>query len=70
MQVYIKSKCVTSLHNLRHICNLYPYKEQILEINTLIEDFHKDNYSYFDVKNKYHRIHQLKNLKHDILLKL
>ena len=45
-------------------------QEQILEINNLIEDFHKDNYSYFDVKSKYHRIHQLKKLKHEILLKL
>ena len=45
-------------------------REQILEINNLIDDFHKDNYSYFDVKNKYNRIQQLKKLRHDILLKL
>ena len=45
-------------------------QEQILEINNLIDDFHKDNYSYFDVKNKYNRIQQLKKLRHDILFKL
>ena len=46
-------------------------QEQILEINSLIDDFHKDNYSCFDVKKKYNRIQQLKNLKrHDILLTL
>ena len=45
-------------------------QEQILEINNLIDDFHKDNYSYFDVKNKYNRIQQLKKLRHNILLKL
>ena len=48
---------------------IYP-QEQILEINNLIDDFHKDNYSYFDVKNKYNRIQQLKKLRHNILLKL
>ena len=26
-------------------------EEQLFEINLLIDDFHKDNYSYFDVKN-------------------
>ena len=36
-------------------------QEQILEANNLIDDFQKDNYSYFDVKNKYNRIQQLKN---------
>ena len=45
-------------------------QEQLLEINNLIDDFHKDNYSYFDVKNKYNRIQQLKKLRHNILLKL
>ena len=45
-------------------------QEQILEINNLIDDFHKDNYSYFDVKNKYNRIQQLKKLWHDILFQL
>ena len=45
-------------------------QEQILEANNLIDDFQKDNYSYFDVKNKYNRIQQLKNLRHNILLKL
>ena len=43
-------------------------EEQILEINRLIADFPKDNHSYFDVKNKYNRIQQLKKLRHDILL--
>ena len=45
-------------------------QEQILEINNLIDDFHKDNYSYFDVENKYNKIQQLKKLRHDTLLKL
>ena len=45
-------------------------QEQILEANNLIDDFQKDNYSYFDVKNKYNRIQQLKKLRHNILLKL
>ena len=45
-------------------------QEQILEANNLIDDFQKDNYSYFDVKNKYNRIQQLKNLRHNILLQL
>ena len=45
-------------------------QEQILEANNLIDDFQKDNYSYFDVKNKYNRIQKLKNLRHNILLKL
>ena len=45
-------------------------QEQILEANNLIDNFQKDNYSYFDVKNKYNRIQQLKNLRHNILLKL
>ena len=45
-------------------------QEQLLEINNLIDDFHKDNYSYFDVKNKYNRIQRLKKLRHNILLKL
>ena len=45
-------------------------QEQILEINNLIDDFHKDNYSCFDVKKKYNRIQQLKKLRHDILLTL
>ena len=35
-----------------------------------MDDFHKDNYSYFDVKNKYNRIQQLKKPWHDILFKL
>ena len=48
---------------------LFP-QEQILEINNLIDDFHKDNYSYFDVKNKYNKIQQLKKLRQEILLKL
>ena len=45
-------------------------QEQILDANNLIDDFQKDNYSYFDVKNKYNRIQQLKNLRHNILLQL
>ena len=45
-------------------------QEQILEISNLIDGFHKDDYSYFDVKNKYNRIEQLKKLRHNILLKL
>ena len=45
-------------------------QEQILEINNLIDDFHKDNYSYFDVKNKYNRIQQLKKRRHNMLRKL
>ena len=45
-------------------------QEQILEINNLIDDFHKDNYSYFDVKNKYNGIQLLIKLRHDILIKL
>ena len=45
-------------------------QEQILEANNLIDDFQKDNYSYFDVKNKYNRMQKLKNLRHNILLKL
>ena len=45
-------------------------QEQILEANNLIDDFQKDNYYYFDVKNKYNRIQKLKNLRHNILLKL
>ena len=45
-------------------------QEQILEANNLIDDFQKDHYSYFDVKNKYNRIQKLKNLRHNILLKL
>ena len=45
-------------------------QEQILEANNLIDDFQKDSYSYFDVKNKYNRIQKLKNLRHNILLKL
>ena len=45
-------------------------QEQILEANNLIDNFQKDNYSYFDVKNKYNRIQQLKKLRHNILLKL
>ena len=45
-------------------------QEQILEANNLIDNFQKDNYSYFDVKNKYNRIQQLKNLRHNILLQL
>ena len=45
-------------------------QEQILEINNLIDDFHKDNYSYFDVENKYNKIQQLKKLRHNTLLKL
>ena len=45
-------------------------QEQILEANNLIDDFQKDNYSYFDVKNKYNRIQKLKNLRHNILLQL
>ena len=45
-------------------------QEQILEANNLIDNFQKDNYSYFDVKNKYNRMQKLKNLRHNILLKL
>ena len=62
------------MHNEFTECRTYLHllspQEQILEINNLIDDFHKDNYSYFDVKNKYNRIQKLKNLRHNILLKL
>ena len=50
-----------------HLQFLSP-EEQILEINRLISDFLKNDHSYIDVKNKYNRIQQLKNLRHRILL--
>ena len=55
---------------LRTYLHFLSPQEQILEINNLIDDFHKDNYSYFDVKNKYNKIQQLKKLRQEILLKL
>ena len=55
---------------LRTYLHFLSTQEQILEINNLIDDFHKDNYSYFDVKNKYNKIQQLKKLRQEILLKL
>ena len=61
------------MHNEFTECRTYLHllspQEQILEINNLIDDFHKDNYSYFDVKKIYNRIQQLKRLRHNILLK-
>ena len=50
----------------RHLQFLSP-EEQILEINRLISDFLKNNHTYFDVKNKYNKIQQLKKLRHNIL---
>ena len=55
---------------LRTYLHFLSPQEQILEINNLIDDFHKDNYSYFDIKNKYNKIQQLKKLRPEILLKL
>ena len=77
MGIFIPKITKYKKHLCRHIVkanastrtNLSP-QEQILEINNLIDDFHKGNCSYFDVKNKYNRIQQLKNPRHDILLKL
>ena len=52
------------MHNEFTECRTYLHllspQEQILEINNLIDDFHKDNYSYFDVKKS---IIEYSNLK-------
>ena len=45
-------------------------EDQLLEINFFIEELNNANYPGTNINRKYHRIQQLKKLRHDILLNL
>ena len=45
-------------------------EDQSLEIDFFIEGLNNTNYPETNINRKYHRIQQLKKLRHDILLKL